>query len=119
MGGGNMKEFNTKKFCNDLVSLRGRESQTNFADKMGVKRSTLSLLENGKQLPTLDILIRLCELSNRKTDDYFEETTKDALVYLMGNLKESDRERIEEMSERIRIREKYELLAKRRSYDVD
>lgn len=114
-----MKEFNTKKFCNDLVSLRGRESQTNFADKMGVKRSTLSLLENGKQLPTLDILIRLCELSNRKTDDYFEETTKDALVYLMGNLEESDRERIEEMSERIRIREKYELLAKRRSYDVD
>ena len=114
-----MKEFNVRKFCNDLVSLRGRESQAIFADKMGVKRSTLSLLENGKQLPTLDILSRMCELSNKKTDEYFEETTKDSLVYLMGNMEESDRERIEKMSERIRIREKYELLAKRRSYDVD
>lgn len=114
-----MKEFNARKFCNDLVSLRGREPQINFAEKMGVRRSTLSLLENGKQLPTLDVLSRLCELSNKKIDEYFEEKTTDALVYLMGNLEESDRERIEKMSERIRIREKYELLAKRRSYDVD
>ena len=114
-----MKEFNVRKFSDDLVLLRGRESQTNFADKIGVKRSTLSLLENGKQLPTLEILSRMCELSNKKTDEYFEETTKDALVYLMGNLKKSDRDRIEKMSERIRIREKYELLAKRKNYDVD
>lgn len=114
-----MKEFNTQKFCKDLVSLRGKESQTNFADKIGVKRSTLSLLENGKQLPTLEVFSRMCELSGKRTDEYFEETTTDALVYLMGNLKRSDRESIEKMSECIRIREKYELLAKRRSYDVD
>lgn len=40
-------------------------------------------------------------------------------MYLMGSLDESDKEKIEEMDERIRIKEKYELLAKRGSYVID
>ena len=46
-----MKEFNAKKFCEDLVALRGKESQAAFAQKFDMNRSTLSLLENGKQIP--------------------------------------------------------------------
>ena len=114
-----MKEFNAEKFCKDLVALRGRESQETFAKKLDIKRPTLSLLENGKQVPTIDILSRICDLAGNNTDDYFVESTVDALVYLMGSLEKADKVKIEEMAERIRIKEKYELLAKRGSYVID
>ena len=114
-----MKEFNAEKFCKDLITLRAKESQTTFAEKLNLKRSTLSLLENGKQMPTIDILSRICNLSGKSADEYFVESTSDALVYLMGSLEECDKVKIEEMAERIRIKEKYELLAKRGSYVVD
>lgn len=113
-----MKEFDLEKFCRDLVGLRGKESQSVFAKKLEVNRSTLSLLENGKQMPTIDILNRVCNLLGRGTDEYFVESTKDSLVYLMGCLGEADKDKIEEMAERIRIKEKYELLAKRSSYVI-
>ncbi|MBD5096002.1 MAG: helix-turn-helix transcriptional regulator [Lachnospiraceae bacterium] len=114
-----MKEFNAEKFCKDLIDLRGKESQTTFAEKLNINRCTLSLLENGKQLPTIDILSRICDLSEKKTDEYFVESTTDSLFYLMGSLDESDKVKIEEMAERIHIKEKYELLAKRGSHVVD
>lgn len=114
-----MKEFNLEKFCKDLVALRGKESQEVFAQKLDIKRPTLSLLENGKQVPTIDLLRKICSLTGEKADDYFVESTTDALVYLMGSLEESDKLKIEEMAERIRIKEKYEMLAKRGSYVVD
>lgn len=114
-----MKEFNVEKFCKDLIALRGKESQNGFAQKLNIKRPTLSLLENGKQMPTIDILSCFCNLSGKSTDEYFVESTTDALVYLMGSLEESDKEKIEEMTERIRIKEKYELLAKRGRYVID
>ncbi len=114
-----MKEFNVEKFCRDLTALRGKETQAAFAKKLEINRSTLSLLENGKQMPTIDILSRICNLTGKNTDEYFVESTTDALVYLMGSLDESDKVKIEEMAERIRIKEKYELLAKRGVYVVD
>ena len=114
-----MKEFNAEKFRKDLITLRGEESQAVFAQKIDIGRATLSLLENGKQMPTIDILSRICNLSGKKTDEYFVESTTDALVYLMGSLNESDKIKIKEMAERICIKEKYELLAKRVRYVVD
>ncbi len=114
-----MKEFSADKFCRDLTALRGNENQTTFAEKLNINRSTLSLLENGKQIPTLDILSRVCDLCGKNTDEYFVESTTDALVYLMGSLTESDKAMIAEMAERIRIKEKYELLARREKYVVD
>lgn len=114
-----MKEFNVEKFCKDLITVRGKESQDRFAQKLDIKRPTLSLLENGKQMPTIDILSRFCNLSGNSADEYFAESTTDALVYLMGNLEEADKVKIKEMAERIRIKEKYELLAKRGSYVID
>ena len=113
-----MKEFNMEKFCNDLIKLRGKESQEKFAQKLNIKRPTLSLLENGKQMPTLDILSSFCSLSQKSVDEYFVELTTDSLVYLMGSLEESDKKKIEEMAERIRLKEKYELLARRDSYVI-
>lgn len=114
-----MKEFNSEKFCRDLVSLRGKESQDVFSKKLGIKRSTLSLLENGKQVPTIDMLSKICSLTGVSADSYFVDSTTDALVYLMDSLEESDKLKFKEMAERIRIKEKYEMLAKRGSYVID
>lgn len=113
-----MKEFKAKKFCEDLIALRGNESQVIFAEKLHLKRPTLSLLENGKQMPTIDILSRICSLSGKNIEAYFADSTTDALIYLMGSLSECDREKIHEMAERICIKEKYELLAKRGNYGI-
>lgn len=112
-----MVEFNEKKFIKDLLDVRGRETQDKYANKLGIKRPTLSLIENGKQLPTLDLLSRFCELSGHNADEYFEKVSVDSLVYLMGSMDESDKIKIEDMAERIRIREKYEYLAKRGNND--
>ena len=114
-----MKKFNTEEFCKDLITLRGKESQAAFAQKLAMQEATLSLLENGRQMPTIDILKHICNLSGKNAEAYFIESTEDALVYLMGSLDESDKKKIKEMDERIRIKEKYELLAKRGSYAVD
>lgn len=111
-----MKEFNQEKFCEDLVALRGEKSQKEFAKEFGIKRSTLSLLENGKQIPNITILGQLCKLAQKSVDEYFVDSTKDALVYLMGSLKEEDKVEVKKMAERIQIKEKYELLAKRNHY---
>ena len=94
-----MKEFNVKKICEELVQLRGKESQVEFAKKLEIKRPTLSLLENGKQMPTIDILSRICTLSGKNTDEYFEDCITDSLVCLMGSLQENDKVKIEEMAD--------------------
>lgn len=114
-----MKEFNERKFCKDLIDLRGKETQEKFAQKLNINRSTLSLLETGKQLPRLDVFSRFCSLAKKNTDEYFGESTTDSLIYLKGCLEESDKKKIKEMAERIRLKEKYELLARRDSYGIN
>lgn len=68
----------------------------------------------------------MCEMKKKDSqvvdfdiDGYFVEPTTDTFVYLMNSLEEPDKQKIEKMAERIRIKEKYEMLAKRRSYVVD
>ncbi len=113
-----MREFNKKKFCDDLISLRGKTSQNDFANKLGLKRPTLSLIETGKQIPTFEILSKVCDMSGKSVDDYFCESLTDGLVYLMGSLDANDKSKIETMIDHIRIKEKYRLLAKRGVYDI-
>ena len=111
-----MKEFNGEKFCKDIIELRGTDSQSAFAEKLGINRSTLSLLENGTQTPALELFNKVCNLASKSTEEYFKETMEDSLVYLMRSLEGTDKVKIEEMAEHIRIKEKYERLAKRRNY---
>ncbi|MGD9568076.1 MAG: helix-turn-helix domain-containing protein [Sedimentibacter sp.] len=108
-----MKTFNNEKFCSDLIKLRKNSTQVNIADKLGINRSTLSLLESGKQIPSLDIFNAVCNLGNYEPNDYFLENNDDALIYLMGKLEESDKEKIYGMIENIQIKEKYIMLSRR------
>ncbi len=114
-----MKEFNGNKFCNDLLMLRGQETQQIFAQKLDINRSSLSLLESGKQLPSLDILNKVCNLGGFQANDYFQDVNNDSLIYLMGILDENDRNKVNAMAERIRIKEKYDMLARRRINDTN
>lgn len=114
-----MKTFDRKKFCKDLVELRGKETQQSFAEKLQINRSTLSLLESGKQIPSLDILNKVCNLGKFQPNDYFNESESDALIYLMGTLEEADKEKINLMMNRIKIKEKYELLSRRSVNVID
>ena len=108
-----MKEFSLEKFCKDLTELRGDKTQQAFSEVLGINRSTLSLLETGKQIPSLDLLNKLCNIGSFDPSRYFIESNEDALIYLMGNLDDSDKEKVNDFMERIKIKEKYSLLAKR------
>ena len=44
---------------------------------------------------------------------FFKEKSNDALVFLMGNLEEADKDILKDLFEKIRIKEKYGKLAKR------
>ena len=118
LGENAMKTFNTGKFCHQLISLRADKTQQAFADEIGINRSTLSLLETGKQLPTLEILNKICDFSKTIIDEFFIENEKDGLIYLMGNMDESDRKKIGTMIEKIHTREKYSVLARRCLDDI-
>lgn len=113
-----MKSFNTEKFCQELISLRGSETQQKFSEKLGINRSTLSLLETGKQMPSLEILNKICNVFGRDPGSYFVESDSNALIYLMGSLEESDKNKIITMMDRIKTREKYEVLARRCMNDI-
>ncbi len=109
-----MKAFNLEKFRKDLVGLHQDSTQAKVAQKLGINRSTLSLLETGKQIPSLEILTKVCELGNFHADEYFNDFENDGLVYLMGTLQDDkDRDKIKEMMEDIRVKEKYAMLSRR------
>ena len=110
-----MKKFNKEKFCSDLKELRGKSKQEDFAKLFNVNRSTLSLLETGKQLPSLEIMNLFCDLNGKTIEEYFFESRQDSLLYLMGYLEEEDVQKLEDMVTRIQLKEKYEYLAKRSS----
>lgn len=108
-----MKSFNLTKFRDILIQTRGDSSQQIFAEKLGTNRSTLSLLESGKQLPSLEILTKLCSFAATTPDSFFLEKENDGLVFLMGTLDEKDRTEINLVLERIQIKNKYAALCKR------
>lgn len=114
-----MKEFNVKKFCDDLTKLRGKETQQRFAERLGINRSTLSLLETGKQIPSLEMLNKICNLGNYEPNDYFQEVNNDALIFLMGKLEQEDRTKVDAMMQRIKIKEKYDMLARRSANGIN
>lgn len=109
----NMKTFNVVKFCKDLIALRDNKTQEEFSKQLNINRSTLSLLESGKQIPSLDIFSKICGLGNLEPNDYFTDIENDSLLYLMGTMDPSDKEKISIIMDRIQIKEKYKLLSRR------
>ena len=107
-----IKIFNKDIFTQDLINLKIKESKDNFIKKLNID-NILSQLENNTYTPTLDILKELCELSGKNTSDYFDDSI-DAMCYVIDSLDiQHDKDKFKEAIERINIREKYEILARR------
>lgn len=105
--------FRADYFCDALKSTRGNLSQTDFATSLETNRSTLSLLENGKQLPTVELLSSVANRANIDLNDFFIDQEEDGLFYMMGQLNPKDAEMIKGLKEVIAIKEKYRALEKR------
>jgi transcriptional regulator with XRE-family HTH domain len=106
--------FNGELFIQKLKEFKGNRSQYNVAKELGINnRSTISLLENGKQIPSLEVLQKLCEKVNLPVDTFFAKEEQSPVLMMMGQLKEADRVKLENVISRIKIREKYIAISKR------
>jgi transcriptional regulator with XRE-family HTH domain len=99
--------FNTELFMKVFKEYRGEKSQSDIAKELNLGRSMISLLENGKQVPTLETLKNICEKINKDVSTFFIKEEEDPILLLMGRLKETDRNNLHEVLERISIREHY------------
>ena len=108
-----MKTFDLERFRQNLITLRGTQTQNEFAATLGINRSTLSLLESGKQKPSLDILSKVCSLGDFEPNSYFENTEEEGFLYFINALQENDKETMQSLIEKIKMKEKYEMLARR------
>lgn len=105
--------FNKEKFANLIKEYRGTRLQNVVADELGISRPTLSLLENCKQIPSLDILQNFCEKVGLAVDSFFIKENNDPVLLMMGKLKETDHPKLFQVLNRIKIREKYIAISKR------
>lgn len=108
-----LTNFNKELFTQKLKEFRGLRSQNDVADELNIKRPTLSLLENGKQLPTLEILTKVSTKTDMPIDNFFIKDEQNPVLLMIGQLRESDRPRLSNVMERIKIREKYIAISKR------
>lgn len=108
-----LANFNKELFTQKLKEFRGSRSQNDIADELDIKRPTLSLLENGKQLPTLEILTKVCLKTDMSIDSFFIKDEQNPVLLMMGQLRESDRPKLGNVMDRIKIREKYIAISKR------
>lgn len=109
------RTFKSELFIRSLKDIRGNQTQEEFASVLGLNRASLSLYENGKQFPSVDLLKQVSELANKTLDFYFEETEQNALLYLCGNFEDVDKKKINALVEIIRIKDKYKALERRAS----
>jgi len=105
--------FNQDNFIKKLKEFRGACKQEEIANILEISRPTLSMLENGKQIPNLDMLMKICNKLKINPNAFFYQEEQSPLVMMMGQLKESDQENFREVMDRIAIRQKYFAIAKR------
>ena len=109
-----MLKFNNEKFISALKEFKGDKNQEFLASELGINnRSTISLYENKKQIPTLDVLKKLCEKTNTGVESYFINEKNDPVFMMMGQLNEGDKPHLEAVLARIKIREKYLAFSRR------
>lgn len=102
-------QFDVEKFTRELKKYRGNRPQNIIADELNINRSTISLLENGRQIPTLRILQEFCSHANLSPNDFFikEEEINQNYNNIDYELSKEDNTRLLKVIKRIKIREKY------------
>lgn len=60
--------FDVKKMGKRIKELRGKASQDECAENLGISRGALSFYEQGKRTPDAEIIYRMCEYFNVSSD---------------------------------------------------
>lgn len=54
-----------------LRAIRGEVSQDEFADAIGVSKSSVSMYESGERVPRDEVKIRIAQYANKSVQDIF------------------------------------------------
>lgn len=71
-----MKQFRRSKLENKKMKIARVEcdfSQQQLAEKVGITRQTISMIEAGKYNPSLKLCIGICKVLNKTLNDLFWE----------------------------------------------
>ena len=114
-GGVQTTVFDKELLANELKTFRRENGlhQNELAEKLGLNRSTVSFFENQKQLPSTEVLNRICDLLGKPAEYFFVQEKEDPVVFMMGKMDESDKDTLAKVIERIKVRKKYISLIKR------
>jgi DNA-binding XRE family transcriptional regulator len=107
--------FDKELLANELKVYREKSGlrQSELASKLGLNRSTISFFENQKQLPSTEVLNKICDLLGKSAEYFFVQKDRDPVLLMMGKMDESDKETLSKVIERIKVRKKYISLSKR------
>ena len=61
-----------------LARVENNLTQAELAEKVGVTRQTIGLIENGKYNPTLNLCIEIARVLNKTLDELFREDSHDS-----------------------------------------
>ena len=75
-----MEENSISTFRNrfKLARVENNLTQAELAEKVGVTRQTIGLIENGKYNPTLNLCIEIARVLNKTLDELFREDSHDS-----------------------------------------
>lgn len=69
--------FDKQRFMEDFKRLKGTLSDEELASRLDIRRSYISMLESGKQIPKVELLTRIANMCGTRPSDYFKEMGDD------------------------------------------
>lgn len=69
-----------QKIGEKIRDLRGEEKQEVFAKMLGINRTTLSFIENGTQPASLEVLLKLVQITNFNIQEFLESKTRKHVI---------------------------------------
>ncbi len=101
-------KFNLEKFSTDVKEYRKSNSltQSEFARKLELDNHALvSLFEQGKRAPSKEVFANYCNMTNHRSEEYWDSANDMSSAYLLENIMDSDRESFSAALEKICMRE--------------
>lgn len=105
---GNNMTFNLQKFSVDIKEYRQIHNltQKEFASKLELDNHTLiSLFEQGKRAPSKDVFANYCQITNHRSEEYWDTNDSKPMAFLMGKISETDEKNLLDVLEKIGMRE--------------
>ncbi len=69
--------FDKQRFIKDFQGLRKEMSPEELAGRLELRKSDISMLGSGRQIPKVELLTRIAAMCGTKPSDYFKEMGDD------------------------------------------